>query len=502
MRYPSGRPGTPGGAGAGDATAARLLVPTVFVTFAVAVANTTSGAIAQPEIADAFDAGAADVGAIVFGYSTSFAIMTAIWGSLARRFGLGRCLTLGVALVAVGAGIAVLAPNLPVLVAARVLQGFGAGAIPTLSMVLISRRLAGPARARALGINVAAVGMGFAGGPLFGGLLLEAFGWHGAMALGLLVAPAAFIFPRLAPEPGDRTAPLDVPGMVLLALTVGALVLLVNRLPVLGIGPATGAIVAVGGASFALLVARSRGRAYAALPRTEIADAVLRRAMLLGWAGQTAFFGVLILAPIVAARVHEIDGFRLGLVLLPMAMLIALVSPRNGLLVQRLGRRGTTLLSMTVIAAGAGLLAWQGPGASLPLLEVGLVVAGGGFGLLSAPLVNEVSRQFPENRRAVALGMYNLAFFIGSASGGAISTGFVQAGLELELFGARPLPGASTGLLLLALLPLVVALYDRLRPAPPPGTATSAGAQREAPPAAGAPGTTPASASMASTIRP
>jgi MFS family permease len=442
----------------------RLLVGTVFVTFAVAVANTTSGAIAQPEIADAFGAGAADVGAIVFGYSTSFAIMTAIYGSLARRFGLGSCLTFGVVLVAVGAAMAVLASDLGMLIAARVLQGVGAGAIPTLSMSLIARRLSGPARARALGINVAAVGIGFAGGPLFGGLLLEAFGWRGAMAIGLLVAPAAFIFPRLAPEPGDPKAPLDVPGMLLLAVAVGALVSLVNRLPVLGLGEVTGGMVLVGVVAFALLIVRSRRRLDPAWPRIELRDPVLRRAMLLGCIGQTAFFGVLVLAPIVAARAHGIGGFRLGLLLLPMAVLIAVISPRNGIVAERIGRRATTAVSMSVIALGAGILAWQGPGAPVPLLEVGLVVAGSGFGLLSAPLVHEVSRRFPDARRSVALGAYNLAFFIGSASGGAIATGFVQSGIELEPFAGRPLPGASTGLLLLAVVPLVVVAYDRLRP--------------------------------------
>ncbi len=443
----------------------RLLVGTVFLTFTIAVANTTSGAIAQPEIADAFGAGAADVGAIVFGYGTAFAIMTAIYGSLARRFGLGRCLTFGVLLVTAGAAVAVVASDLAMLIAARVVQGIGAGAIPTLSMALISRRLSGPARARALGINVAAVGMGFAGGPLFGGILLEAFGWRGAMALGLLVAPAAFIFPRLAPEPGDRHARLDVPGMILLAVAVGALVAFVNRAPLLGLGTATAAIVAIGIGAFALLVIRSRGRAEPALPRAQLADPVLRRAMLLGSVGQTAFFGIIILAPIVAARVHEIGGFRLGLLLLPMAALIAIVSPRNGLLVERIGRRATTTVSMSVVALGAGILAWQGPGAPVLVLEAGLVVAGAGFGLLGAPLVNEVSRRFPDAQRSVALGAYNLAFFIGSASGGAVATGFVQSGVELELFGERPLAGASTGLLLLAALPLAAIAYDRLRPA-------------------------------------
>jgi MFS family permease len=98
------------------------------------------------------------------------------------------------------------------------------------------------------------------------------------------------------------------------------------------------------------------------------------------------------------------------------------------------------------------------------VLEVGLVVAGVGFSLLGAPLVNEVSRRFPDAQRSIALGVYNLAFFIGSASGGAIATGFVQSGVELEVFRGRPLPGASTGLFLLAALPLVVIAYDRFWP--------------------------------------
>lgn len=447
-----------------EPVADRILVPTMFLVFAVAVANTTSGAIAQPAIADAFGAGAADVGAIVFGYSTTFAIMTAVYGSLARRFGLARCLTLGVFLVAVGAGIAVVSVNLPMLVAARVLQGFGAGAIPTLTMALISHRLQGPARARALGINVAAVGVGFAAGPLVGGLLLEAFGWRGAMALGLFVAPAALVIPRLDREPGRPDVPIDVLGMVLLAIAVGGLVLVINRLPVMGLGLPLLVIACVSAVAGAVLVRRSRGRPGAALPLRELGDGVLRRMMLLGYVGQTAFFGVLILAPIIAARIHGLDGFSLGLLLAPMAILIAVVSPRNGQVTARIGRRATTTASLAIIGLACTFLGLVGPAAPLPLLAVGLVFAGGGFGLLSAPLVGEVSRRFGDDRRSLALGMYNLAFFLGSASGGAIATGFVQAGIDVGPLAGRPLAGASTGLLLLAAMPLAFLVFDRLRP--------------------------------------
>jgi MFS family permease len=181
--------------------------------------------------------------------------------------------------------------------------------------------------------------------------------------------------------------------------------------------------------------------------------------------GQTAFFGVLTLAPLLAAAGYGVSGFRLGLVLVPMAVTIALVSPRNGRVAERIGRRATTMLSLSVIAIGALTLAWLGTDVELTALEAALVVTGAGFGLLSAPLVNEVTVRFPDARRPLALGIYNLAFFLGSASGGAISTGFVQGGGELPGVGSSALPGATSALLVLAALPLLAAAFDQLRPA-------------------------------------
>jgi MFS family permease len=339
-------------------------------------------------------------------------------------------------------------------------------------MALIARRLSGPARARALGINVAAVGVGFASGPLVGGLLLEAFGWRGAMALGLLVAPAAAVIWRFDRDRGSPDAPLDRVGIALLGGTVGSLVLLVNRLPVLGASVPTGiaalALVVLG----AILVAHSRGRPDAALPLEILADARLRAAMILGFVGQAAFLGMLVIVPVAAARVHGLTGFTLGLLLLPMAGLIAVLSPQNGRLEERVGRTATTRIAHVVIAAGALVLALTGAVAPPLVLAGGLLVAGIGFSFLNAPLANEVTRLYPGERRPVALGVYNLAFFLGSATGAAISTAIVQAGWELPVFAGQPVPGFSTALLALAVLPLATVGLSRLRPAAPLSVAT------------------------------
>jgi MFS family permease len=447
----------------------RLLVGTMFTVFATVVANTTSGAVAQPAIAATFDAGAGDVGWIVFGYSAAFAVMTAVYGSLARRFGLVPCLVFGVVLVSIGAGVAVLAVNLPMLIVARIAQGVGAGAIPTLSMALLARRLSGPARARALGVNVAAVGVGFAAGPIFGGLLLDAFGWRGAMALGLLVAPAALVIWRFDRDRGSPTQSLDRNGIVLLAGAVACLVFLVNRVPVLGPSPAIGVAAAAFVTLGWLLLRHSRGREDAAFALDVVGDPRLRRVMALGFVGQTAFLGTLVIVPIAAARAHGVDGVMLGLILVPMAVVIGLLSPQNGRVEARIGRPATTAVALTAITAGALFLALAGSGALPSVLAGGLIAAGIGFAFLNAPLVNEVTRLYPGDRRSVALGIYNLAFFLGSAAGAAISTALVQASWDLPPFAGEPVAGYSTALVVLAAGPLAIAALGWLRRGQRPG---------------------------------
>jgi MFS family permease len=399
----------------------------------------------------------------VFGYSASFAVATALYGSLARRFGLAPCLAAGVVLVAFGALIAILAPTLPVLIGARIMQGIGAGAIPTLTMALIARRMTGALRARALGINVAAVGIGFAAGPSVGGLLLEAFGWRGAMALGVLIAPAAVLILRFDRERGSRSAPLDFAGMALLAVTVLCLVFAVNRFPVLGPSPAV--VVAVAAFVFvgALLLRHGRRARFPALPPAILGDRAMLGLMLLGFVGQAAFLGAVVVVPVAAARAGGMAGVGLGLVLVPMAAVIAVLSPRNGHLQQRFGRPVTTALAHLVIAAGTLLLAVGGPAQPPIALALGLVVAGVGFAFLNAPLVGEVARLHPGEERSVALGIYNLAFFLGSATGAAVSTALVQAGWEVPAFAPSAIPGWSTSLALLAVAPLVLGVVGVLR---------------------------------------
>jgi MFS family permease len=429
----------------------RLLVATCAFLAIIVVSNNSAGSVAQPAIGRAFDAGPADVGWVVFGFGTAFAVATAVWGGLARRFGLGPSLAMGTTLVAVGSALAVVAPSLAWLVAARIVQGLGAGAIPTLSTAAVARRFEVADRARALGTIVAAVGLGLAVGPLLGGAALELAGWQGPMAFGLLAAPAIVVLARTDRE-RDPAARIDLVGALTVAAAVVATTFALNRLPVIGLAPLTLGALGVLAVTVPLIVRRSH-RDDAFVPRRVVADPAFTRVVALGAVGMSAFLGSLILVPVAAAEAHGLDGLALGLVILPLAIVSAVVSINNGRFQARLGRRTTTIVSLVALSAGALATGVLGAGAAPVVIALALVPIGFGFGLLQAPLINELTVAFGDADRPVAIGLYNLMFFIGGAAGAALATAIVQSGVELPFFAGRVVPGFSTTEVLLAVAP-------------------------------------------------
>jgi MFS family permease len=429
----------------------------------VSVANNNSGSLAQPAIAADLGGGPGDVGWVVFGYSATFAVSTALWGGLSRRLGIGPSLASGVVLLSLGGLLAVLAPSLPALIGARMVQGLGSGAIPTLSVALIARRFSGPERAGALGVTIAGVAIGLAIGPIIGGIALEVAGWRAAVGYGMLALPAA---PLLYGQErtGDPSIRIDWVGAALTAAAVLGGVLLVNRLPILGLVPLVGVGAVAEVVVVILLVRHVRRHPDGFLPRRVLRSPSWYQSATLGALGMSAMLGSFVLIPVAAALLYGLSGIGLAAILLPIALVTAVASLRNGWVTARVGRRRTTTLSLLLLALGPAMIALIGSDAPPWLLAICVMPIGIGFGLLSPPLLAELTGVFPPVDQPIAVGTFNVLFFFGGAVGAAISTAVVQQGWVLPIFSDRPLPAYATAELLLVAAPLAAALWT-LRPA-------------------------------------
>jgi len=127
-------------------------------------------------------------------------------GELADRFGPAIPFGAGLALFAVGLLIGGLAPSMPVLVAARAIQGFGAGAIPAVAYVVIGRTYPDALRPRMFAIlSTAWVVPGIAG-PALAAFVADHVGWRWVFLglLPLVIVAGSLAFRELRSVPGHR----------------------------------------------------------------------------------------------------------------------------------------------------------------------------------------------------------------------------------------------------------------------------------------------------------
>ena len=125
-------------------------------------------------------------------------------GVLSDRVGRRPLLLWGSVLALVASIGAALAPNLPVLLAARFLQGLGGAAGMVLGRAVISDRSRGITAAQALSVVMAIQGIAPVVAPILGGVLVDPIGWRGILGVvaaftGLLVVMVALWVPESLP---------------------------------------------------------------------------------------------------------------------------------------------------------------------------------------------------------------------------------------------------------------------------------------------------------------
>ncbi len=205
----------------GAATAAAFMV-----VVDVSIVN-----VAFPSIQKSLGASNAALSWIVSGYSITVGSFLLLSGRLADRQGRRRMFNLGLAIFAVGSLFSGVAPQVEVLIAARVVQAMGGSLIMPSSLAMVLPEFPVSRRSAAIGMWGAMGAMGAAFGPSIGALLIEGLGWRWIFYVNLPIAALVFMASlRLVRESRDETTEgrLDVVGVpvgtLALALVMVAIV--------------------------------------------------------------------------------------------------------------------------------------------------------------------------------------------------------------------------------------------------------------------------------------
>jgi MFS family permease len=347
---------------------------------------------------------------IITGYLLGYVAAMPLLAGASDRWGRRGLIEACLLVFAGGSLLTALATSLPVLVAGRVVQGAAGGALLPVTLALVADLWRGGRRTMALGLVGGTQELGSVLGPLYGAALAAAIGWRGLFAVNVplaLLASAAvhLLLPRRSPAaeeggPKEGSRGMDVPGGLLLALSLGALVLaLYNPDPQARAIPAWGPW-ALGAACASALafVAWERRAAAPLLDLRGVERLPLWTALAVSLLSGAALMVTLVDVPLEAQTVFGTTSTGGALLLARFLAALPVGAVIGGLAASRVGERVTAVVGSLLAAAGFLLVAgWSvealgsrhavGP-LSLPRVDADLIVAGLGLGLLVAPVIS------------------------------------------------------------------------------------------------------------------
>jgi MFS transporter, DHA2 family, methylenomycin A resistance protein len=404
----------------------------------VTIVNTALGSISA-----SLGGGVAELQWVVSAYTIAFAALILTAGALGDRIGAKRVFIGGFALFTAASVGCAAAPNAPVLILLRSLQGLAAAILVPNSLALLNHAYAEPkARAHAVAVWAAGASLALTAGPFVGGTLIALTGWRAIflvnLPLGLAGLWLTLFYTQETPRHEGRA--LDLPGQLAAITALGTLAAALieagergwgDRLVLAGIG-----IAVLSGAAF---VWREAHTPQPMLPLPLFGNRLFALSALVGLLVNIALYGLIFVFSLYFQQVNGLSAFTTGLAFVPMLAVVLPVNLVAPAVAERIGARRTIAAGAVLSALGCVALLGTEAGTSYWAIGPQLVAMSSGLGLLVPPLTSTLLGSVEKSRSGIAAGVLNAMRQTGSVLGVALfgsligRSGAFIGGLRLSL---------------------------------------------------------------------
>ena len=380
--------------------------------------------IALPTMSAEFGVSLENIQLVVSFYLLVLTCLLPVFGKLSDMYSrkwmyLGGFITFGM-----GALFGALSNSLPMMLLARGVQGVGSSAMMATSQALIAQIFHGSSRGKAFGAIGAVVAGGSLAGPAIGGALIQAWGWKSVFWICIPIAilgvwRGIYLIPRFN---AHKRVKMDWPGAALYTVTSFIFLYALNTAADKGWGSYF--ILTSFGISFVLFLAFIKRVQKAKHPFLELSifqNKTISYGCIVAMFGYTALFTNSVLLPFYLTDIMHLDPIKIGLLIMPFPVTLAIASAVSGTLNAKWPARVLTTAGFGLLILATLMFAFIGNSPSISFIVLAQLIMGAGSGTFQVPNNNTVVSAAPKGKLGVVASMNALCRNVGMILGIALS---------------------------------------------------------------------------------
>jgi EmrB/QacA subfamily drug resistance transporter len=336
-------------------------------------------------------------------------------GKIADIYGRKRMFTYGILTFTLASAGSALSNSAAMLIGFRILQGVGASAMYPIGAAILTSTFPAGELGRVLGINGAAVYLGFSVGPFFGGLLTQHLGWRSIFLVNVLVGSIVILLTLRKLKGEWREAQeekFDLAGSALYSIILLSIMYGFSQLSTMkGAWFFLAGILGV----FVFMKWETKMRSPVLEIRLFRKNRPFAFSILATLMHSSAGFSVTFLLSLYLQYIKRLTPEAAGLILIAQPVVQALCSPFSGKLSDRIEPRIVASIGMVLSGVGLGLLTFLNEETTFVFIVASLLLLGFGFSLFSVPNANAVMSSIENRFYGVASGTLSTMRITGMA---------------------------------------------------------------------------------------